>query len=230
MCLLFISNKIATGSRAQDLIPTPTNSAGLNRASSHASTRNETRTQYYTRQQRRLDTALPPMNYQALSTPALDSSELSRFRHFLTSITHHQDWDFAKCLEQHKSVYSLAKFAEVPDLQEYALGGLRLIFGAIGNLQTKTTGIRNFISLIDIVFRFTDDADLQNLVVRNATWHSSKLLLEPEYEELLGNGGSFTKELTMNFTRQVQHGDMNQRTPSGPPDSTEGRSRRSARR
>lgn len=150
-----------------------------------------------------LENALPAVDYQLPSST--DSSEIQRFKQYIASISNHHDWNFREPIAQHIDMHLVALKTGVVGLEKRALEALTMVFRAIGQLVPQSQGVQDFIYLAARVFAVVKDDEMRELVVSNAAWHHSILLLEPGYSDLLAEGGDFVRDLAVALGRLLEH-------------------------
>lgn len=154
-----------------------------------------------------LDNTLPVVVYQLPTST--ESSELTRFKQNIASISNYHDWNFRGPISQHIDMYLVARTTGVFALEKRALQALTTVFRAIGQLVPQSQGVQDFIYLAGRVFAVVEDDEIRELIVSNAAWHHSTLLLEPGYIGLLAEGGDFVTDIAVALGRRLEHGGEN---------------------
>lgn len=134
------------------------------------------------------------------------TSQLERFHNWLGfSEWLIKDIDFEAPMLRHASVYVLAEYTQIPDLQRYAFRALQVALGKIQSLPENAIGARNFVALTQYVFENIDrpQEPLREMLTRYAAWNHVNLLPIDEYKWLLDAGGDFVTSLSANLAKRL---------------------------
>lgn len=116
---------------------------------------------------------------------------------------HLYNLDYEESLLQHAELHSLAQYVNIEALQQHALNGVLLVLNKISTASAPSASAKSVTRLLQYVFG-EESESLRTVAGRYAAWNHGELMLQPEYRELLREGGEFAVMLAENLAKRLQ--------------------------